>query len=85
MIFMHRFVKRYAPAVALGIGAALDFIAGTVQRAPPWMAKNGLEWAYRLSREPKRLWRRYLVNDPQVLLILAKTMARPREERVAWR
>ena len=84
-IFMHRFEKQYAPAVALGIGASLDFIAGTVKRAPPWMANNGLEWAYRLSREPKRLWRRYLVNDPQFLLILAKTFARPKEELVAWR
>ena len=84
-IVMHRFEKAYAPAVALGIGATLDFIAGTVQRAPEWMQKNGLEWAYRLSREPKRLWRRYLVDDPKFLLILAKTMARPKEERIAWR
>jgi N-acetylglucosaminyldiphosphoundecaprenol N-acetyl-beta-D-mannosaminyltransferase len=84
-ILMHRFEKEYAPAVALGIGAGLDFIAGTLQRAPQWMSSSGLEWAYRLSREPRRLWRRYLVNDPQFMLILAKTMARSPEERVAWR
>jgi len=84
-LLMYRFEKQYAPAVALGIGAAIDFIAGTVKRAPRWMANNGLEWAYRLSREPKRLWRRYLVNDPKFLFILAKTMARPKEERIAWR
>lgn len=84
-ILMCRFKEAYAPAVALGIGAGLDFIAGTVQRAPEWMSKNGLEWAYRLSREPKRLWRRYLINDPKFLVILARSLARPPEQRVVWR
>ena len=84
-IWMHRCMAQYAPAVALGIGAGLDFIAGTVKRAPRWMSQNGLEWAYRLSREPKRMWRRYLVNDPRFLLILARTMQRPLAERVVWR
>ena len=84
-IWMHRCMAQYAPAIALGIGAGLDFIAGTVQRAPKWMSNNGLEWAYRLSREPKRMWRRYLVNDPRFLLILARTMKRPLSERVVWR
>jgi len=84
-IWMHRCMAQYAPAVALGIGAGLDFIAGTVKRAPQWMSNHGLEWAYRLSREPKRMWRRYLVNDPRFLLILARTMQRPLSERVFWR
>jgi N-acetylglucosaminyldiphosphoundecaprenol N-acetyl-beta-D-mannosaminyltransferase len=84
-ILMHRYAQAYAPAVALGIGATLDFIAGTVPRAPVWMSRSGLEWAYRLAREPKRLWRRYLVNDPQFLVILARSLARAREEKVAWR
>jgi N-acetylglucosaminyldiphosphoundecaprenol N-acetyl-beta-D-mannosaminyltransferase len=84
-IWMHRCMAQYAPAVALGIGAGLDFIAGTVKRAPKWMSNNGLEWAYRLSREPKRMWRRYLVNDPRFLLILARTMQRPLSERVVWK
>lgn len=81
-IWMHRCAAQYAPAVAFGIGAGLDFIAGTVKRAPKWMSSSGLEWAYRLSREPKRMWRRYLVNDPKFLLILARTMTRPLSERV---
>jgi N-acetylglucosaminyldiphosphoundecaprenol N-acetyl-beta-D-mannosaminyltransferase len=81
-IWMHRCLPQYAPAVALGIGAGLDFIAGTVKRAPEWVSKAGMEWAYRLSREPRRLWRRYLVNDPKFLLILARTMQRPLSERV---
>ena len=84
-IWMHRCAAQYAPAVAFGIGAGLDFIAGTVQRAPKWMSNNGLEWAYRLTREPKRMWRRYLVNDPRFLLILARTLKRPLSERVVAR
>jgi N-acetylglucosaminyldiphosphoundecaprenol N-acetyl-beta-D-mannosaminyltransferase len=50
-------------AVMLGIGAGIDFWAGTVTRAPDWMRLNGLEWLYRLSREPQRLWKRYLVHN----------------------
>lgn len=84
-VLMHRCRELYAPAVGLGIGAGLDFIAGTVQRAPRWMQRAGLEWAYRLSREPKRLWRRYLVNDPKFVLILARTLQRPLAERVKAR
>ena len=61
------------PTVAIGIGAGLDFISGRVPRAPRWMAKAGLEWFYRLSREPRRLWRRYLVNDPRFFGIVVRT------------
>jgi N-acetylglucosaminyldiphosphoundecaprenol N-acetyl-beta-D-mannosaminyltransferase len=61
-----------APAVLLGIGASLDFIAGTVKRAPAWMSNHGLEWLYRLAQEPGRLWRRYLVRDPRFLLIVLR-------------
>jgi N-acetylglucosaminyldiphosphoundecaprenol N-acetyl-beta-D-mannosaminyltransferase len=50
-------------AVMLGVGAAFDFHAGTVQRAPLWMQQNGLEWLHRLVSEPRRLWRRYLVTN----------------------
>ncbi len=81
-VLMHRLRALYAPAVAVGVGASLDFIAGTVKRAPRWVSSSGLEWAWRLSREPKRLWRRYLVNDPKFLLILARTLRRPLSERV---
>ena len=59
----------------LGIGASLDFVAGIVARAPGWVSHAGLEWLYRLSREPRRLWRRYLVRDPKFLLVLARALA----------
>lgn len=50
-------------AVMLGVGAAFDFHAGTVSRAPLWMQRNGLEWLHRLCSEPRRLWKRYLVTN----------------------
>jgi N-acetylglucosaminyldiphosphoundecaprenol N-acetyl-beta-D-mannosaminyltransferase len=81
-LLMQKYRQAYAPAVAVGVGASLDFIAGTVKRAPQWVSKSGLEWAWRLSKEPKRLWRRYLVNDPKFLFILARTLRRPLSERV---
>jgi N-acetylglucosaminyldiphosphoundecaprenol N-acetyl-beta-D-mannosaminyltransferase len=73
-----------APAVALGVGASLDFIAGTIRRSPRWMSKVGLEWLYRLGQEPKRLWRRYLVDDPRFLAIVLRTWRMPRSERERW-
>jgi N-acetylglucosaminyldiphosphoundecaprenol N-acetyl-beta-D-mannosaminyltransferase len=70
------FVDRHRPvlgsAVCFACGAVIDFLAGELPRAPRWMARTGLEWAYRLVREPRRLWRRYLVNDPAFLWILAR-------------
>lgn len=50
-------------AVMLGVGAAFDFHAGTIRRAPEWMRRNGMEWLHRLFSEPGRLWRRYLVTN----------------------
>ncbi|MBB4053775.1 N-acetylglucosaminyldiphosphoundecaprenol N-acetyl-beta-D-mannosaminyltransferase [Devosia subaequoris] len=56
---------RRLPQTLIGVGAAFDFHAGTVRRAPRWMQKSGLEWAFRLLSEPKRLWYRYLVLAPK--------------------
>lgn len=50
-------------AVMLGVGAAFDFHAGTMSRAPSWMRENSLEWLHRLLSEPRRLWKRYLVTN----------------------
>lgn len=55
-------------AVMIGVGAAFDFHAGTIQRAPAWMRSNGLEWLHRLISEPRRLWRRYLVTNTAFML-----------------
>lgn len=80
-IFIHRVKHALRPAVLLGVGASLDFVAGTVPRAPRWMSRAGLEWLFRLSREPRRLWRRYLVRDPKFLLILGRMMVERRQPR----
>jgi N-acetylglucosaminyldiphosphoundecaprenol N-acetyl-beta-D-mannosaminyltransferase len=50
-------------AVMIGVGAAFDYHAGTIKRAPLWVQRNGLEWLHRLISEPRRLWRRYLVTN----------------------
>ena len=73
-IVMQRIAGAVRPAVCVGIGAGLDFLAGTVPRAPRWMSAAGLEWLYRLSREPRRLWRRYLVRDPRFVAILVREL-----------
>lgn len=74
-LFAERIRDRVAPAVLLSVGASIDFLAGTVPRAPEWMSSRGLEWLYRLTREPKRLWRRYLLRDPKFLAIVARQRA----------
>jgi N-acetylglucosaminyldiphosphoundecaprenol N-acetyl-beta-D-mannosaminyltransferase len=51
--------------VMLGVGAAFDFICGATRQAPAWMRENGLEWLFRLSTDPRRLWRRYLITIPK--------------------
>ena len=51
--------------VLIGVGAAFDFHAGLVPQAPNWLQDRGLEWAYRLVKEPRRLWRRYLRYNPR--------------------
>lgn len=63
-----------APILA-GVGAAFDFHAGLVQQAPGWMQRNGLEWAYRLSREPRRLFRRYARYNPLFVAAFARQYA----------
>lgn len=68
-LWMHRSAPLLKSGVLLGIGAALEFCAGTVRRAPVWMQKIGAEWIFRLCQEPRRLARRYL-RDTEILLII---------------
>lgn len=66
--WMARVAARVDAPVLLGVGAAFDMNAGLLPQAPDWMQGAGLEWAYRLAREPRRLWRRYLANNPRFLV-----------------
>jgi N-acetylglucosaminyldiphosphoundecaprenol N-acetyl-beta-D-mannosaminyltransferase len=69
-----------APAI-IGVGAAFDFHAGAVRQAPPVLQRAGLEWAYRLTREPRRLWHRYLVYNPWFVVLTARQLLRARRGR----
>ena len=65
-------------SVMIGVGAAFDFHAGTIRRAPPWMQRTGLEWLFRLICEPRRLWKRYLVtNTIFVIGVVRQLLSRP--------
>lgn len=61
-------------AVMIGVGAAFDYHAGTIKRAPKWMQDCGLEWLHRLVSEPRRLWKRYLVTNTLFVLGAAKQL-----------
>ena len=63
--WMARYVGRLPAAVLIGVGAAFDIHSGMNKQAPPWMQRSGLEWLFRLATEPRRLWRRYLTNNPR--------------------
>jgi N-acetylglucosaminyldiphosphoundecaprenol N-acetyl-beta-D-mannosaminyltransferase len=65
-----------APAVLIGVGASLDFLAGVAVRAPRWMSRVGLEWVHRLGKDPKRMIQRYLGRDAQFPAILARQLVR---------
>ena len=67
--------KESLPAVMVGVGAAFDFIAGRIPQAPSFLQHAGLEWAFRLSKEPKRLWRRYAVHNPRFIGLMARQLA----------
>jgi len=58
--------------VSIGVGYAFDVIAGRVKESPKWMTRVGLEWLFRLTQEPKRLWRRYLIDDPWFFYLIVK-------------
>lgn len=64
-----------APSLLVGVGAAFDFLSGAKRQAPLWAQRSGLEWAFRLGREPRRLWRRYAVYNPKFAVKLALQMA----------
>ncbi len=70
--WMARMRPRLEAPVLCGVGAAFDFHAGRVPQAPAWMQSVGMEWAYRLSREPRRLWKRYLHYNPRFVTGFAR-------------
>jgi N-acetylglucosaminyldiphosphoundecaprenol N-acetyl-beta-D-mannosaminyltransferase len=75
--WMHEHRTRLRVPVMVGVGAAFDMLSGRRKQAPRWMREHGLEWSFRLSQEPRRLWRRYLVYGTQFIAYLALESLRP--------
>jgi N-acetylglucosaminyldiphosphoundecaprenol N-acetyl-beta-D-mannosaminyltransferase len=69
---------RLEAPVLVGVGAAFDFHAGLVPQAPSWIQTAGLEWAYRLAHEPRRLWKRYANYNPRFVAGFARQYGRHR-------
>ncbi len=80
-LWMARMRPRLSAPLLVGVGAAFDFHAGLVPQAPRWMQRAGLEWLYRLAREPRRLWRRYARYNPLFIAAFARQYARHRTSR----
>lgn len=70
--FLYNYRNQLNVPVALAIGASIDFEAGNIDRAPEWMQRSGLEWFYRLCKEPKRMFKRYLVDDMKIFKLVFK-------------
>jgi N-acetylglucosaminyldiphosphoundecaprenol N-acetyl-beta-D-mannosaminyltransferase len=81
--WMEHMRPRLKAPLLVGVGAAFDFHAGLVPQAPHWMRGAGLEWLYRLAREPRRLWRRYARYNPRFVTAFARQYARHLRRRLA--
>jgi N-acetylglucosaminyldiphosphoundecaprenol N-acetyl-beta-D-mannosaminyltransferase len=66
-IWIYERIARLKVPVAIGVGASFAFVAGTVSRCPEWIGRMGFEWVYRLAKEPRKLWRRDLLDGPRFL------------------
>lgn len=70
--WIYKYHKRVGVPVSIGIGVSFEFISGQVKRAPFWIRRCGFEWLWRLIMEPKRLWKRYLIDDLEFFLLILK-------------
>ncbi|MGL4109664.1 WecB/TagA/CpsF family glycosyltransferase [Clostridium sp. LP20] len=70
--FIYNYRKELGVPLSLAIGASIDFEAGTIRRAPNWMQKAGLEWFYRLIKEPGRMFKRYIIDDMKIIGLFFK-------------
>ncbi len=83
--WLDAYLEASGAKVGIGVGIAIDYLAGVVKRAPLWMQKSGLEWLHRLAKEPKRLWRRYLIQDPIFFgLLLRQRFRRIWGKGISW-
>jgi N-acetylglucosaminyldiphosphoundecaprenol N-acetyl-beta-D-mannosaminyltransferase len=74
--FMHRRYRELGVPFVMGVGGAFDVYAGAIKRAPVWMQRAGLEWAFRVAQEPRRMWKRYLIGNSRFIAIVARELVR---------
>ena len=72
---MARYSERLDTKLMVGVGAAFDVQTGRIKDAPAWIKSAGLQWLHRLFQEPRRLWKRYLINNPKFIVQIALQLA----------
>lgn len=70
--FMFYNCKQLGIPISFGLGASFDFVAGNIKRAPKWMSEHGLEWLFRITQDPKRMFKRYIINDRKIFGLIWK-------------
>ncbi|MDR3573742.1 MAG: WecB/TagA/CpsF family glycosyltransferase [Anaerolineaceae bacterium] len=76
-VWIHERLAKLDVPVAIGVGAAFAFVAGTVPRCPEWMGRAGFEWVFRFLKEPRKLWRRDLLDGPRFIFYAGMELFRP--------
>jgi len=76
--FMAQYVRRFNVPLMVGVGAAFDYHTGRIRDCSPWIKRAGLQWLHRLMQDPKRLWKRYLLNNPAFIFRIIGQLARQR-------
>lgn len=79
--FMAQYFERLQVPLMVGVGAAFDFHTGRIRDCAPWIKRAGLQWVHRMMQEPRRLWRRYLINNPKFLWLVARQLMQMRYNR----
>ncbi len=70
--FLNKYINKLNVPFCMGVGGSFDITAGKYKRAPEWMQRNGLEWTYRLFQEPRRMWKRYSIDNYKFIYIVLK-------------
>ena len=73
--FMEEYLSHLNTRVMVGVGAAFDFVIGRIKDSPDWVKRSGLQWAHRFAQEPRRLWKRYLISNPQFIFQMGLQIA----------
>lgn len=83
-IYIYENRKEYDTGISVCAGGTINFLSGRIPRCPSWMSRHGLEWLFRFSREPRRLFKRYFIDDVQVLRLIWKYRRQAREYDSGW-